>query len=136
MFVTVAKAIARLGVYAVGLAAVIGTWDFTQQAKAADYSYTFNDYRLSVADRLLGAENGYAASAYETARAGFRSGAAWMNASDVAGNVGLESDEVANVSARKGSRVAARGAAPVVLASADATLAPEVSLFPRARTPR
>jgi hypothetical protein len=40
------KSIFMLGFYAVGVCGVVGTWDYTRQAKAADYVYSFEDYTV------------------------------------------------------------------------------------------
>ena len=63
------KSIFKLGFYAAGLCGVVGTWDYTQQAKAADYDYSFDAYKLSVVDRY-GDEAAIAFQVMDVAKAG------------------------------------------------------------------
>ena len=141
MIVKFVKGIVKLGFYAVGVAAVAGVWDYTQQAKAAEYDYTFAQHTESLKDRF-GDEAGYALSALGTVKGSVQSGIAWADESGMLEKVGLslpqaESDmteEMPVVSASEMSETAESVAAPVEIASVQPGLAPETSLFPKERT--
>lgn len=137
MVVKMVRGLFKLGFYAGGLAAVVGTWDYTQQAKAAEYDYSFDKYKLSVMDRY-GDEAGYAFSALDTAKSGAQAGMQWVSESGLLEKVGL--DMPAPIAAEEGQPVELvfeieRGSTSktIQLASAAQVLAPETSLYPRAR---
>lgn len=138
------KSIFKLGFYAGGLGAVVAVWDYTQQAKAADYQYSYEEYKLSVMDRY-GEEAVFALSTLESAKSGLKTGAqAGLKLAEDSGlleKIGIalpetvfedDTQPVEIVIGPDGEMVIA----PVELAVATQALAPETSLFPRARVLR
>lgn len=125
------KSTFKLGFYAVGLCGVVGTWDYTQQAKAADYNYSFDAYKLSVVDRY-GEEAAIAFGVIDVAKAGAVRGITAIEEAGVLAKVGLVMPERALALTEPAAPVDA----PVVLASVATSLAPEISLYPQARVLR
>ncbi|WP_439524755.1 hypothetical protein [Marivita sp.] len=130
------KSLFKLGFLATGLTGVIATWDYTQQAGASENGYSLEHYKVSVLDRF-GDEAGYAFAAFDTAKSGVSSGLEWAEESGLLQQVGLDMPIQAFDTDKE--PVVATSAdtvmidAPVQLASAKLGLAPETSLFPRAR---
>ncbi|WP_292285240.1 hypothetical protein [Marivita sp.] len=152
MVVKFLKGILKLGFYAAGLAAIVGIWDYTRQAKMANYDYSTAQYSVSVLDRY-GAEAEFVLSRLEVARNGLQTGAEWAGASDMLDTLPLPSAVPSGVAAEanqgetgsEGTIEPVAGAEGVVhvnataeveLALAESALAPETSLFPRARAAR
>jgi hypothetical protein len=141
MIVKFAKGIVKLSFYAAGVAAVAGVWDYTQQAKAAEYDYTFAQHTESLRDRF-GDEADYALGALDTVKDGVQTGITWANESGMLAKVGLElpqaeSDVIESMpveSASDAPELDANEAETVEIASVQPGLAPETSLFPRERT--
>ena len=126
------KSIFMLGFYAVGVCGVVGTWDFTRQAKAADYAYSFDDYKASVADRY-GAEAYIAFGVIDTVKTGAAQGLELAEKSGMLASLGISLPQPVPERSDATSGAATRDAATLVLASAGSRLAPEISLYPRAR---
>ena len=125
------KSILKLGFCAVGLCGVVGTWDYTRQAKAAGYDYSLDAYRLSVVDRY-GAEATIAFAMMDMSKAGAMRGIAAIDQAGLLSKVGLAMPERTLAL----TEPAAPGHVPDILASAATSLAPEISLYPRARVLR
>ncbi|GGB87901.1 hypothetical protein GCM10011363_00650 [Marivita lacus] len=125
------KSIFKLGFYAAGLCGVVGTWDYTQQAKAADDDYSFDAYKLSVVDRY-GDEAAIAFAVIDAARTSAVRGIAVIDEAGVLAKVGLAVPERALALTEPAAPVNA----PLILASVATSLAPEISLYPRARVLR
>lgn len=138
MIVKLVKNLVKLGFYSVGLAVVLGVWDYTRQAKSTDYQYSFEEYKLSVLDRY-GEEAVYAMSVLDAAENGLNSGIRWVE------QTGLL--EKAGVSIPQGVIASDLDVIPNEtqvdpdfdgalrqLAVVNDVLAPETSLFPQARS--
>lgn len=141
MIVSFVKGIFRLGFCAAGLVAGLVAWDYMQQVQAADYQYSIDEYKLSVMDRY-GEEAVLALSMLESAQSGVKAGARF--GLQLAEDTGLldrfglsltQSDAPPSVEAMIAPDTELQ-IAPVQLAVASQALAPESSLFPRARAPR
>ncbi|MCK0150592.1 hypothetical protein MWU54_11190 [Marivita sp. S6314] len=116
-----------------GLAAILGAWDFFAQAKAAEGQYTLQKYATSVSERYGDDAASIADSAGTLAKAGYRAGVAWTAETGWLEALGIEAiapqpDEAVVVMQDADSEVET-----IVVASAGAFVAPETSLFPRAR---
>jgi hypothetical protein len=153
MVVKFFKGILKLGLYAIGLAAIVGIWDYTRQAKAADYDYSTAQYAASVLDRY-GSEAEFVFSKLKVARNGLQSGVQWAGASDILNTVPLPSGVAPETNLGDTNRgdtspesadapaadtedaVQGNATAEVELALAGGALAPKTSLFPRARAAR
>ncbi|WP_299791379.1 hypothetical protein [uncultured Marivita sp.] len=133
MVVKFAKGLAKLSFLGAGTAAVIGLWDYTQQAKAADYDLSFAQYQASVVDRY----GDQAGDVFAVAHSGIASGYAWASRSGVLELAGLtedgsvidESDPLVVIVDDPESSVETE----IEVAAADGGLAPDSSLLPRAR---
>lgn len=141
MIVSFVKGIFRLGFCAAGLVAGLVAWDYMQQVQAADYQYSIDEYKLSVMDRY-GEEAVLALSMLESAQSGVKAGARF--GLQLAEDTGLldrfglsltQSDAPPSVEAMIAPDTELQ-IAPVQLAVASQALAPESSLFPRARALR
>lgn len=133
MIVKFIKGLAKLTLFAAGTVAVIGVWDYSQRAKAADDGYSVATYRASVLDRY-GDDAGKVLAA---AKGGLANGYGWLAQSGAFDLVGLAerlgpADDEALGDALPAAASAA-GEPPLQLASAQEGLAPQTSLFPRAR---
>lgn len=126
------KSIFMLGFYAVGVCGVVGTWDYTRQAKAADYVYSFEDYKKSVVDRY-GPEASIAFAVIDTVKTGAAHGLELAEKSGMLASLGISLPRMTPEPSDATSGAAVPLAAPLVLASAGSRLAPESSLYPRAR---
>ncbi|MCR9157749.1 MAG: hypothetical protein NXH80_10905 [Rhodobacteraceae bacterium] len=126
------KSVFMLGFYAAGLCGVVGTWDYTHQAKVADYEYSFEEYKISVMDRY-GAEAEFAFSILDMVVAGTKRGVVLIDETGLLAKVGISLPERFTDPLHATSGSATQIAETVVLASASTLLAPEVSLYPRAR---
>ncbi|WP_292289350.1 hypothetical protein [Marivita sp.] len=143
MLVKVLKSIFKLGVYAAGVAAVVGVWDYTRQAKAADFQYTVGAHAASLADRY-GTEAQFAVGALDIAKGGVRNGLEWADNAGLLGKTGDASPTPEVEMAQSDlpeieSGVLAPVAEPsdaVEIAAVRTVLAPETSLFPRVRALR
>lgn len=121
--------------YAAGLCVVVGTWDYTRQAKAAGYDYSFDEYKLSVMDRY-GAEAEIAFAVLDMVKATVMQGLVLVDETGVLKRVGLELPEPGTIPPDSTSGALSPVAAPLVLASAASVFAPETSLYPKARAVR
>lgn len=126
------KSIFMLGFYAVGVCGVVGTWDYTRQAKAADYVYSFEDYKKSVVDRY-GPEASIAFAVIDAVKTGAAHGLELAERSGMLASLGISLPRMNPEPSDATSGAAVPLAAPIVLASAGSQLAPESSLYPRAR---
>lgn len=148
MVVKFFKGIFKLGFYAVGLAAIVGIWDYTRQAKAADYDYSTAQYAVSVLERY-GSEAEFVFSKLKVAQNGLQTGVQWAGASDILDTLPLPSgvapeanpgdtwpEGVNEPAADTEDAVQGNATAEAELALAEGALAPETSLFPRARAAR
>lgn len=145
MIVSFVKGIFRLGFCAAGLVAGLVAWDYMQQVQAADYQYSIDEYKLSVMDRY-GEEAVLALSMLESAQSGVKAGARF--GLQLAEDTGLldrfglsltQSDAPPPVAPSVEAMIAPDTElqiAPVQFAVASQALAPESSLFPRARALR
>lgn len=129
------KSIFMLGFYAVGLIAVVGIWDYTRQAKDAGYAYSFDDYRLSVAERY-GAEAEIAFTVLDLAKATSIRGFDMVDQTGVLANAEVTLDVTGSVTSGDSTVAPGTGSEVIVLASAASVLAPESSLYPQARGQR
>ena len=89
MIVKLFKNVFLLGFYAVGLVAVLGTWDYIRQAKAEAYDYTLLDYRESVLDRH-GTKAEITFGLYDTAAGAAMRGAHMLEEAGVLRVVGID----------------------------------------------
>ncbi|MFA8386575.1 MAG: hypothetical protein ACEPO2_13210 [Pelagibaca sp.] len=110
---------------------MVGIWDYTQQAKAADYDYSFDAYKLSVVDRY-GEDAAIALGMVDVAKAGAVRSITAIDETGGLSKVGLAMPERALAV----TEPAIPMDAPVLLASAATSLAREISLYPRARVLR
>ena len=144
MFAKIVKGLFKLCFLTAGTATIVGIWDYTQQAKAAGYVYSYTQYQVSVLDRY-GDEAAQAFAFLDTANAGLASGVAWVAETGLLETVGLSmpdtlmpesEDTLASVPIQQISPQTATQedvAQPIQLASVTGGLAPERSLLPRAR---
>ncbi|WP_439121657.1 hypothetical protein [Marivita sp.] len=137
MIVKLVKNLVKLGFYAGGLGVVVGVWDYTQQAKAAEYQYSFAAYKQSVIDRH-GEQAIYAFSTLDTAKAGVDTGLRMVEQTGVLEMVGLSTQTLigaadTKVIANVDAAGALTDAATVQLVAGEHVAAPKTSLFPRAR---
>jgi len=143
MLVKVLKSIFKLGVYAAGVAAVVGVWDYTRQAKAADFQYTVGAHAASLADRY-GTEAQFAVGALDMVKGGVRNGLEWEGSTGLLGKSGDASPTPEVEMAQSDLPEIEAGAfepgtepsAAVEIAADRIVLAPETSLFPRVRALR
>lgn len=115
----------------VGLVAILAVWDYTQQAKAAEYDYGFEDYPPSLMARY-GDQIGYLVTAYQVGLAGANLGIGKIAESGILKSVipDAKADTVHPVPLPTAAEE------PVLVAANRTGLAPEISLFPRARVLR
>ena len=141
MIVRFVKGIVKLSFYAVGIGAIAGVWDYTQQAKAVEYEYTFAQHTESLQDRF-GDEAEYALTAFDSVKGRVESGLAWTGQSGMLEKVRLAlpqsatggADRVMVESAPESLHTDVNATASVEIASVQTELAPETSLFPKQRT--
>lgn len=112
----------------VGLVAILAVWDYTQQAKAAQYDYGFKDYPPSVVARY-GDQIGYAVAVYQIGVNGAHAGIRKISESGVLKSLGQD----AGVEAVRPDTPAKPVEGLVQVAAFRTGSAPETSLFPRAR---
>ena len=135
MIDTLLKSIVVLGFYVSGLGAVVGIWDYTRQAKEANYVYSLDAYKVSVMDRY-GAEAAIAFKVIDIAKAGAVKGLDYAEKSGMLAQLGLTLPELLKQPAETDPGVAGQPASMIVFASAASPYAPESSLYPRARVLR
>lgn len=138
------KGVVVMSAYTCGLVAVVGLWDYTQQAKTVDYEYSVEAYKLSVMDRY-GAEAELAFGVMDTVTEAAWRGAEIVEETGILEKAGISLPErvveppqvilavgnSAEVPVKDGS---AEG--PMIVAAAQGVFAPESSLLPRARAAR
>lgn len=127
------KSIFMLGFYAAGLCAVVGIWDYTRQAKDAGYEYSFDEYTLSVTQRY-GKDAEIGLAVLDVVKAGAMHGLALVDETGLLAEIGLVLPQENILPSEAGSGSVAQDQSAILVASAASVLAPETSLYPRART--
>jgi hypothetical protein len=122
------RSLVKLAVYVFGFMAIAGLWDYAQQAQAADYDYSFDEYAPSVMARY-GDEIGVVSDGWDVAKAGLNSGLQVILDSGILEKLGV--DQFAHFAWSTDPTVPAPEPVQVALLQSD--YAPETSLFPRAR---
>jgi hypothetical protein len=122
------RSLVKLAAYVFGFVAIAALWDYAQQAQAADYAYTFDEYPPSVMARY-GDEIGLVSDGWDVAKSGLNSGLRFILDSGIMEKLGV--DQFALFASSTDATVPAPE--PVQVASLQSDYAPETSLFPRAR---
>ena len=136
MFRKLFKAIFKLGLYAACAGAIWAAWDFMQQSNAAGDDYGVAEHMASLDDRYGDDVRELGANAVIFAQDGYASAVAWAEGQGVFDMIGMDAPVLeAPAEVETSAKVVPAGTedATLVLASADAPLAPDTSLFPRAR---
>lgn len=135
MFGKLFKSVFMLCFYAASLSLVVGIWDYTRQAKEADYQYSFEEYKLSVIDRY-GAEAAIVFAVAETVKGGALRGLEIVEETGLLAKVGISLPDAGLEPSDAISGAVDPLQASLILASTRVGFAPETSLFPRARVLR
>jgi hypothetical protein len=130
IFRWVFRSLVRIAVYVCGVVAVAGLWDYARQAQATDYAYSFAEYPPSVIARY-GDEIGYVADGWEGVKSGLTSGLQMLADKGITESLGID-----RFSLFAPQPPALPAPEPVLIASLQSDLAPDTSLFPRARVLR
>lgn len=138
------KGVVVMSAYTCGLVAVVGLWDYTQQAKAVDYQYSVEAYKLSVMDRYR-AEAELAFGVMDTVTEAAWRGVDFVEETGILEKAGISLPErvvetpqviFAVGNSAEGSVNDGGAEGPIVVAAAQGVFAPESSLLPRARAAR
>jgi hypothetical protein len=129
------KSIFMLAFYAAGLSVVVGVWDYTRQAKAEGYDYSFEKYQVSVVDRY-GAEAVIAFTLLDSIKDSAGIDPEGISFSGLISSVVDTVSDPGSASPKSLEADVVVDSGPIILASAGSLLAPESSVYPRARALR
>ena len=129
----------KLTFFLIGVVSIAGAWDFLQRSQAADGDYTLQEYAVSVEDRYGDQARAFVHTAWTLAQDGVAYGRDWAKSTGVLDGFGIDLDTLGFAPAEDTATpveietVEAPDDSSVVIADANASLAPESSLLPRAR---